>query len=333
MKRRLLTVSSITIILIASLFSVLLIIPYSVLAQTETWYARNTAADVLSCGSDLNKDASTTQGTAVATHTLDGTYDYWYADSGPKTIQAGGWNVSFWTTTAGGGGPAAKVTVVIERVDSSCTVQQSILSEEIGMSKGTTKEYTTTGSNPGSVTLASGERIIFRFAKTSGTRQVDLRYDYDATNQADTRMIHPTESGGTCDAITVDTSDPAGDLWFNETIEPDGNPWTTELNISASYQTGVTPALNVTNDASISCDITIKLMSTPGTGRSMKYNTTNNAPWPTDSSKEVPVDPSSVTVCTSVASSGLCQIWLWVDYEDAAGGNEVITVRVESAAS
>ncbi len=134
---------------------------------------------------------------------------------------------------------------------------------------------------------------------------------------------------GTC-AITVITSDPSTQLWFNETVEPDGQPYTTEYNVSASFQDGTTPALNVTNDGSGTCSISIRLMSSPGTGRSMKYNTTNSAPWPTDTSKDVPVDPSSVTVCTGVGPGGSCDIWLWVDYENALGGQMTVTVRVES---
>ena len=133
-----------------------------------------------------------------------------------------------------------------------------------------------------------------------------------------------------CDAITVTTSDPAGQLWFNETIEPDGIPFTTQVNVSASFQDGTTPALSVTNDGSATCDITLRLMSDPGTGRSLKFNTTNNAPWPSDASKEVPLDPSSVTVCTSVAPAGTCDIWLWADFQNALGGQSLADVRVES---
>ncbi|MEE9197354.1 MAG: hypothetical protein V3U45_04355, partial [bacterium] len=131
-------------------------------------------------------------------------------------------------------------------------------------------------------------------------------------------------------AVTVTTSDPAGQLWFNETVEPDDIPFTTQVNVSASFQTGATPAMSVANDGSGTCDITIRLMSNPGTGRSMKFNTTNSAPWPDDAPKEVPLDPSSVTVCSSVASSGTCDIWLWVDYENALGGQMNLDIRVES---
>ena len=142
--------------------------------------------------------------------------------------------------------------------------------------------------------------------------------------------FQPSGPPASCDALTVTTSDPAGQLWFNETIEPDGIPFTTQLNVSASFQSAATPALSVTNDGSATCDITLRLMSDPGTGRSLKFNTTNSAPWPSDASKEVPLDPSSVTVCTSVAPAATCDIWLWADFENALDGQTLADVRVES---
>jgi hypothetical protein len=161
-------------------------------------------------------------------------------------------------------------------------------------------------------------------------------YDHFFWTQDDEGLVNQTTTfggpvvAGLCDALSVETSDPSGELWFNETVEPDGFPYTTEVNVSASFQTGATPALRVTNDGSATCDITLRLMSNPGAGRSLKFNTTSAAPWPTDAAKKVPQDPSSVTVCTGVAPGGTCDIWLWVDYESAQGGLVPVDVRVES---
>ena len=148
-------------------------------------------------------------------------------------------------------------------------------------------------------------------------------------SSCNTRLVTPGLGGG-CDALSISTSDPAGQLWFNETVEPDAIPFTTQVNVSASFQSGAAPALSVTNDGSIACDVRIRLMSDPGTGRSLKFNTTNNAPWPADASKEVPLDPSSVTACSSVVSGGTCDIWLWADYENAVSGQTLADVRVET---
>ncbi len=137
-------------------------------------------------------------------------------------------------------------------------------------------------------------------------------------------------AGVTCDAITVDHSDPSGILYFNETVEPDGLPWTTEENVSASYQLSARPAFNVTNDASIACDITIKLMTAAPSGATLKYSATSTPPNP--GVNTVPTDPSSVTVCTDVAASGLCQIWLWTDYSNSGPMADISrTIRVESS--
>jgi hypothetical protein len=161
-------------------------------------------------------------------------------------------------------------------------------------------------------------------------------YDHFFWTQDDEGLVNRTMSfsgplvTGLCDALSVVTSDPAGELWFNETVEPDGFPLTTQVNVSASFQTGVTPALRVTNDGSATCDITLRLMSNPGLGRSLKFNTTTNAPWPADAAKVVPLDPSSVTVCTNVAPGVSCDIWLWADYANAMGGQASLDLRVET---
>ncbi len=61
----------------------------------------------------------------------------------------------------------------------------------------------------------------------------------------------------------------------------------------------------------------------------MKYNTTKDAPNP--GANTVP-SASNVTVCQSIAPSAVCSVWLWVDYDDAAGGGESITLIVDTKA-
>ena len=196
------------------------------------------------------------------------------------------------------------------------------------VTQGPSSDQTLTVNKATPTTLLATERLAV-FIINDMDETFSLRIgNFDTT--CNTRLVTPNLVVTGCDALTVTTSDPAGQLWFNETVEPDGIPFTTQVNVSASFQTGATPALSVTNDGSGTCDITIRLMSDPGTGRSMKFNTTNNAPWPADVSKEVPLDPSTVTACASVASGGTCDIWLWVDYENAFSGQSVLDVRVES---
>ena len=196
------------------------------------------------------------------------------------------------------------------------------------VTQGPNSDQTLTVNKATPTTLLATERLSV-FIIHEGDEQFDLRIgNFGGT--CNSRLVTPDLVVTGCDALSVTTSDPAGQLWFNVTVEPDGIPFTTQVNVSASFQTGVTPALSVTNDGSGTCDITIRLTSNPGTGRSMKFNTTNSAPWPADVSKEVPLDPSSVTVCSSVVSGGTCDIWLWADYENALSGQTLADVRVET---
>ncbi len=195
------------------------------------------------------------------------------------------------------------------------------------VTQGPSSDQTLTVNKATDTTLLATQRLAV-FIIHDQDESFSLRIgNFDSS--CNTRLATPDVVGG-CDTLTLFTSDPAGQLWFNETVEPDGLPFTTQVNLSASFQTGATPALSVTNDGSINCDVTIRFMSDPGTGRSLKFNTTNNAPWPADASKEVPLDPSSVTACSSVAPGGTCDIWLWADYESALGGQTVADVRVET---
>ncbi|MFQ5907661.1 MAG: hypothetical protein ACE5JE_02360 [Thermoplasmata archaeon] len=196
------------------------------------------------------------------------------------------------------------------------------------VTQGPSSDQTLTVNKATPTTLLATQRLAV-FIINDMDETFSLRIgNFDTT--CNTRLVTPNLVATGCDALTVATSDPAGELWFNETAEPDGIPFTTQTNVSASFQTGATPALSVTNDGSGTCDITIRLMSNPGTGRTMKFNTTNNAPWPTDNSREVPLSPSSVIVCSSVAPTGTCDIWLWADYENAVSGQSLADVRVET---
>ncbi len=181
------------------------------------------------------------------------------------------------------------------------------------------------GGGANSASTAAGGRNRNIASEDPGTFSIMNGDNWAAVTVA----IHPV-GGPSCDAITVNTSDASGSLYFNETIEPDGLPWTTEENVSASYQTGAVPALSVTNDASIACDISVKLITDAPSGATLKYSDTSTAPNPGDNT--VPTDPSSVTVCSDIAASGTCDIWLWTDYSNAGVMTDISrTIRVESS--
>jgi hypothetical protein len=180
--------------------------------------------------------------------------------------------------------------------------------------------YTLTASEADSITDYGDLRQWFNVDTLGGSETIRV-------TQAEFE-VPSVSAGGGCQSLTVEISDPAGQLWFNGTTDAiQGGLWQEE-NVSASYQISVRPALNVTNDdAADACDVTLQLGSAPGSGRSMKYSLTSTAPDP--GSNQVP-SASNVTVCTNIAAGGLCQVWLWVDYQDAFGGQDVITLIVDT---
>jgi hypothetical protein len=294
--------------------------------STETWYARDTDSGLTACNG-FNRDLNQTAGSVATTQDLTESILYcFYTPARTITLHTGTWTASVELRTTGVG-QVVQGRITIDITDSTGAVVETIADCTTVNNPNAEEVCTVSGVPQKSL---SNNRIRLRVTRIgAGSRTLTLRYGGGAGGDADTRISIPGED--LCAAITVQTSDPSGQLWFNETVEPDGQAFTTQLNVSASFQDTTTPALRVTNDGSGTCDITLRLMTDPGTGRSMKFNTTNSAPWPTDAAKEVPVDPSSVTVCSAVAPGGTCDIWLWVDYENALGGNTVVTLRVESA--
>jgi hypothetical protein len=75
---------------------------------------------------------------------------------------------------------------------SSCTVQQTIGTEEIDIAKSTSTEIQGGPWTPGSVTFAAGEGLLLTVQRTRGT--VTMVCDYDgSTSAADSRVVHPDE--------------------------------------------------------------------------------------------------------------------------------------------
>jgi len=63
---------------------------------------------------------------------LDGSGDTWNRTETARTIGAGNWQLFFDATTGSGSGSPNKVTVLVERRNSSCVVQGSaIINEEV----------------------------------------------------------------------------------------------------------------------------------------------------------------------------------------------------------
>lgn len=173
----------------------------------------------------------------------------------------------------------------------------------------------------------SGNDLVIVFRGDGGARDLAVQsWDQDNANAA-TLHIEYTAGAATCEALTVVVNNPASQMFFNGTTDdPVGGLWQEE-NISEDFQTAVTPAMNVTNDDGVgACNLTLELLTSPGSGRTMKFSTTSTPPNPGVNS--VPVG-SNVTVA-NVASGATQEVWLWIDLDDSQGGQATPDLRVDT---
>lgn len=162
--------------------------------MAETWYLRDGAG--AACGPGDRESLSEAAGASVATKVLDGTGDTWNRTESPaRSIAAGNWTFYFDITCGSGGGAPNRVTVLIERRNSSCAVQEEVVNEEITVSKGVTDEYSTEPVDPGQVDFADGDILTVILTQTNGGQTVTLRYNDSDPSDADSRLVHPDEAG------------------------------------------------------------------------------------------------------------------------------------------
>jgi hypothetical protein len=146
----------------------------------------------MSCATDLNFDTATPGGTAQLVLLVD---DPNYNVNWNMADQSGGtynglWDCHLTFTANTGGGPANRATIYVDRVDSSCAYQETILVEETGdLVKGTITEYACTGVTD-SITFNAGDGIRVYFTRTNGTRNITFRY---SGNQTDSWLLVPAE--------------------------------------------------------------------------------------------------------------------------------------------
>lgn len=167
---------------------------------------------------NANANLGVGNGTAIFDKTqtdLQGAQDItsehtWNRTKSARSIQAGNWSVVADLTTGSGGGPPNRVTCVVERRNASCVVQQTILNIQSGnLSAGTTEEITFGPVDPGEVTFNDGDILTVRFIRSNGNLSQTLRFDDDPGTNADTRLIHPDETGGTTPIAASDSLDTA----------------------------------------------------------------------------------------------------------------------------
>ncbi len=177
---------------------------------------------------------------------------------------------------------------------------------------------------------ASGNAMVMiweQHTENSG-RDLGMR-TYDHGNQYESSLnITYTSISATCEALTVVITNPSGQLFFNgSTDDPIGGLWQEE-NVSEDFQEQLsTSAINITNDDTAgACDVTLELLTSPGSGRTMKFNTTSTAPTP--DFNNIPVG-SNITI-VNLASEATQAIWLWIDLDDSQGGQATPTLRVDT---
>ena len=158
-------------------------------AQT-TFYLRasgEVAGDISGCvGTDHG--LSETIGASAQTATLtDDTPDTenWNFNDVAGEERSGTWDCHFSVTCDSGGGPPNAATIQIERVDSSCVSQQTILTHVSGaLTEGGQTVIECTDVTSTSATFAAGEGIMVTVWQSNGNQNCDLDYNGAAEDNA-----------------------------------------------------------------------------------------------------------------------------------------------------
>jgi len=160
--------------------------------MVETWYFRDLDAP-LTCPDSSTKLQSSTIGTS--SKSLDITsVKYWARQETARSIVLGDWTVTANITTAGGGGQGNKVTCKIERFNDSCVLQETILNQQLSMTKGSTKDYVFQILAYTQVDITVNDFISISFERTAGGRAQTI--NYDNADPDDSLLINPIQVAG-----------------------------------------------------------------------------------------------------------------------------------------
>jgi len=148
---------------------------------------------------------------------------------------------------------------------------------------------------------------------------------HDGTNYNSTSIYSEPTVEAQSLSFTITTSDPSGQLNFTAEVTP-GSGYTTSWNRSASYQTDVLPAINLTNTGNIPLNFSWWLENALPTYLQLKYNTTSTPP---DHNVNV-ITTTSEQIATNVPVNGVVSFWLWMDFTDAPAGTGDENLVIES---
>jgi len=157
----------------------------------ETWYL--VTGSGAACGPGTRRPLNTSAGTTPSTQDVSSEHT-WNRTEIARSIQSGDWSVILDVTTGAGGGMPNRVTAVVERRNSSCVVQETILNVQSGsLTASSTEEITLTATGVAQVDFAAGDILTIRVVRSAGARTQTLRFDDDPTTDADSRLITPDE--------------------------------------------------------------------------------------------------------------------------------------------
>ena len=156
------------------------------MAQT-TYFLEHGAGDISGCpGTD--QELPTSVHAVIHTLTL-GTSEpvgtNWNEDLFGGQTRSGDWDCQLTLNVASGGGAPNRVTVKVERVNSSCTPQETIFEEETPtLTKSATTQYECTGVASKTVVFSSGEGVMITVWRSNGTQIVGLKYGSTPNNDS-----------------------------------------------------------------------------------------------------------------------------------------------------
>lgn len=176
-----------------------------VVAQT-TLYLRDGTGPISGCVG-VDRDMSAARGASALTYNVPDTLaDNWNDTSMAGERRDGLWDCTINLTVGTGGGPANKVTIAVDHVNSSCVVQTAVFSEVTPtLTKGATTNYACTGATV-NVTFSVGDGIRFTIFQSNGGQQVDMNYNGADTN--DSEVVIPPVFAATPTPTATPTSTP-----------------------------------------------------------------------------------------------------------------------------
>lgn len=164
---------------------ILLLLASTASAQ-QTLYLRDLVSTLSSCPGD-DRQLTLAGDTDLKSEILgdESPGENWNYQAVASSTLNGAWDCTLRYYVVSGTGPGNKFTVDLQRVDSSCAVQQTIFSEETGtLSEGSWLTYECTGDTSESVTFAAGEALMLTVYRTNGNQSITTRYNAADPNNA-----------------------------------------------------------------------------------------------------------------------------------------------------